>query len=263
MIEGAGHRPACAGNTTGKMGMAHRPERRARSVGDGSGSGHEAAERCATSCARTTGSAPRARGTQVRRLDAEALQPRVSHDDGVMSVDAGSAPRARGTRRRAVMLDMTPEHQAARAGRIAVLHHRVQHQPAAGQPRVRGEHGTNRLTTFSAAGSLALEHPPRRLTTTRAADSVSAAVGSAPRARGTPAHRARFGHLQGAPLHAVIRVSPACAGNTPSRSSLSLQNVRMGHRACQLPPARPSVRVSPACAGNTPREAPRRKPSPA
>ena len=252
--------PACAGNTSGSRNRpgwkADQPRVRGEHlVALGAGAG-------------ISGSAPRARGTPKtpgcptakrrispacagnteRRYPRERCtkdQPRVRgehHDVSNLSASySGSAPRARGTPRQVRDLDGDGRISPACAGntrRTCGPWHRPPDQP-----RVRGEH----LVAVTQ-------------------DAIP--FGSAPRARGTRSrerYHARF-----------IRISPACAGNTPksgayARSPTDQPRVRGEHSPTpptnrapngSAPRARgtldlgkripPDFRISPACAGNTP-----------
>ncbi len=152
----------------------------------------------------------------------------------------GSAPRARGTPGARQPPDRQWRISPACAGNTRAS--RILSRAATDQPRVRGEHR-------SGARARRAQH------------------GSAPRARGTPCV-----HDSG---EFMIRISPACAGNTSSTTSRSRwrtdqPRVRGEHRpgdvhvapdAGSAPrargtprgsvAARGATRISPACAGNT------------
>ena len=216
---------------------------------------------------RPSGSAPRARGTRRRQRLPDRVerispacagntacrcatstqtadQPRVrgEHWPGLAFTGAlfGSAPRARGTPLVSGDVYVSCRISPACAGNTGGLG--ASSSCGSDQPRVRGEHGLQ-------FGELRLIH------------------GSAPRARGT--------RLLGPTGDLQVRISPACAGNTPYRctrhAGLADQpRVRGEHLASptiarlqdgSAPRARGTrlpldvgdvlQRISPACAGNT------------
>ena len=252
--------PACAGNTSWSPrspgGTTDQPRVRGEHITRATGSES------------VNGSAPRARGTRQRILQWLRLvrispacagntptataacwpmpdQPRVrgEHSIAVLPpiLTCGSAPRARGTRRDETSAKSRRRISPACAGNTAGRGRAGVLR--ADQPRVRGEHAPDRGSGLSSDGS-------------------------APRARGTPG-------IEGL-QHRLLRISPACAGNTilsdPSIPPVTDQpRVRGEHNRARgtpravngsAPRARGTLalgerhrrqsRISPACAGNTP-----------
>ena len=256
---------------------------------------------------RVCGSAPHARGTRIATT-CETRRERVSPacagntPSGIVPISvAGSAPHARGTRiassRRSGVSWVSP----ACAGNTSAATNST--PPRAGQPRMRGEHlwlstpalpfagsapharGTHecgwtrrlrRRVSPACAGNTRRPRgrweahagqPRMRGEHSRYGGGATALTASAPHARGTLSERDA--------VRPALRVSPACAGNTPradcpSRSAAGQPRMRGEHFVGgkqpvgvrgSAPHARGtqtgneeqlnSLRVSPACAGNT------------
>ena len=251
--------PACAGNTCtpGACRCSRADQPRVRGE-------HQCSSGICSPC---TGSAPRARGTRFaeRRLAAgdrispacagntsswtgsargASDQPRVRGEHVVVRLQAlgglGSAPRARGTLsspiRRRLPTRISPACAGNTWNRCSGM------TTGSDQPRVRGEHARSRGTCWTTTGS-------------------------APRARGT--------HELAERRQWIVRISPACAGNTITGKSRQPRTpdqprVRGEHDSaekafqvidgsaprargtrCTLPRSQSRRRISPACAGNT------------
>ena len=252
--------PACAGNTgsarTTRNGRTDHPRVRGEHPRSG------------WPWACPFGSSPRARGTHLLAAprmglvwiipacagntsrsapahQASADHPRVRGEHSSFESSGccpcGSSPRARGTPRSGPASSSPTRIIPACAGNTSPMPHKALH--AADHPRVRGEHVDH-------------QHEPARV------------VGSSPRARGTR----RVAYV----LVALVRIIPACAGNTAckrnhGRTATDHPRVRGEHpytpgpcsisggssprargtpRPGRVPPRR--VRIIPACAGNTP-----------
>ncbi len=211
--------PACAGNTRTPIPTGQAAPGHPRVRGEHFRVTRQFREGC--------GSSPRARGTRYPAPDREprrAGHPRVRgehtrHGMPIRSL-SGSSPRARGTLVRVSLCDYRQRVIPACAGNTR--RPGSEGRPAAGHPRVRGEH-------------------------MRALIVCTSADGSSPRARGTLDEQ----HVQAV----VVRVIPACAGNTSAASAGTRRRsghprVRGEHRqgAAELAHVE---RVIPACAGNT------------
>ena len=193
--------PACAGNTQSA------PSRRPRSADQPRVRGEHISSR-----ARSTpvaGSAPRARGTRTARMprpprdcispacagntpcltilcDVHSDQPRVRGEHPIARTPTdnvyGSAPRARGTL--SSHRELRSSYRISPACAENTFRRSIALDVQGDQPRVRGEHNKPRISELEC-------------------------VGSAPRARGTPARSHEDGKR--------VRISPACAGNTRER----------------------------------------------